>query len=328
MSLSLKQQLLLVCSSSSEVCVPAEAIFLATVSSSSSDGRLFCVLVDNNPGRLTFSQPNYVSNAVEFSSQLTLHASPGDTAAPPSSAAPPQGTYYRSGDPVLVQYSNGAEGLFSLPSPLNGQLCHDRNPITYLSDQELSCERRWVSLADACSSSSFLNALNYYQAFTLSSPSSSSDVPLTLASYQCLNESGHVMPCDSATPPTPQYNSTLGSCDSVVREVTYIVTHNGTEGIISAAVSVVTGILREPASVLEQKFAVRFSNGQLSGLKRSGNPGYQDGLPVLAGTLDGQSVNISSDNEEWLTVMAGGKDCGRRVSVRFREDIKTSCNYR
>jgi tectonic-1/3 len=73
--------------------------------------------------------------------------------------------------------------------------------------------------------------------------------------------------------------------------------------------------------------------------RRSGNPGYIIGLPVMAGTLvtntdvggtTRYAINVSSDNSEWLTMVAGGR-CEEatsrlnRKSVLFGIGMRSSC---
>ena len=322
-----------------QICISAETVFRSTFTSSSPSSRLFCVVTDNYPGRLQFSQPQYITTAEQFTSELASHTTAGDVP-PPSSLLLSQRSSYRTGDPVEVEYSSGARGFLSLPSPLNGQQCHDGNPITYLLEQAFSCERHWTLLEDICTDSSPLNAQNYYTGFTISSlpsssssSSSSSNISITLGTYECRNLTGHVISCDNPTPPPPQYNSTLLSCDHVLLEVTYTITHNGSQGITAARADIITGQVVNNLTSLRQRYAVMFASEDEPSIivKRSGNPGYLTGRPVLAGVIEGEKVNISVDSREWLTVMAGGGECrtgGQRLSVLFREDMRIACTLK
>ena len=333
------------CSSNTQICISADAIFRSSQpsssTSSSSFSQLFCVLTDNNPGRLQFTQPQYITTTEQFSEQLTLHATPGDIPpSPPSSLTPPH-TIYRTGDPIQVEYSSSFKGFFSLPSPLNSKQCHDGNPITYLVDMNSVCEQRWSTLQDVCTSSSVLNSQNYYIGFSIlslpsstqSSSANSSNIPVTLGTYQCRNASGEVTSCDSPLPPTPEYNATSGLCNHVLLEVLYTIRHNGSQGIISVTADILIGQVTNDVTSLSQRFSVQFVRGSDASatIKRSGNPGYVDGLPVLAGVQESGMVNLSSDISRWMTVMAGGGACqvgGPRENVRFGDDLRTACILR
>ena len=138
------------------------------------------------------------------------------------------------------------------------------------------------------------------------------------------------MSCDSSTPSTPEYN-TSASCENVLLELSYTIRHNGSQGITSVTADIVIGQIDNDITSLQQSFSVRFLlDGEVDGAstKRSGNPGYGDGRPILGGVLEGDSVNVSSDTSEWVTVMMGGGVCqvgGARLNVQFREDLRTAC---
>jgi tectonic-1/3 len=142
------------------------------------------------------------------------------------------------------------------------------------------------------------------------------------------------------------YNSDLGNCENVVKEVRYMIYHNGTKEITKVYVYMwLTNITLY--TELSQKFIVTFHwTRRGKTFHRSGNPGYIVGKPVMTGKKVTQSLGIEGEVnkeaievdehvEEWLSIAAAKKD-GRcdlegnsgnyfRQPVTFGEDRWSSC---
>jgi hypothetical protein len=142
------------------------------------------------------------------------------------------------------------------------------------------------------------------------------------------------------------YNSDTGNCENVVKEVRYMIYHNGTKGITQVYVYIwLTNITLY--TELSQKFTVTFhwtTHGKP--FHRSGSPGYIVGKPVMTGKkvtqssgiegeIDKEAIEVDENVEDWLSIAAAKKD-GRcdlegnsgnsfRQSVTFGEDRWSSC---
>ena len=144
----------------------------------------------------------------------------------------------------------------------------------------------------------------------------------------------------------PVYNSDTGNCENVVKELRYMIYHNGTKEITKVNVYMwLTNITLY--SELSQNFYVTFHWARHGKpFHRSGNPGYIIGKPVMTGRkviqsvgiegeVDKEAIEFDENVEEWLSIAAAKKDgnCDLegnsgnsfRQSVTFGEDRWSSC---
>ena len=293
-----------------------------------------------------FSTSTIVTSLNELNNQLLIFSRTGDLTTPPSLFTPSTNEFYKSGDPLSIIYDSGILGYLALPTSLNGDVCHDGNPITFLNNQTLTCTRYLTVRDRECS---LFNALNYYNNFSLSTTPYSQNGNNTLIQFEtrnikCYNLIGQQVSCDDTISP-PVYNETSMICDNALLAISYNVLHRGSQGLVKGFVDVSVG--KVMSGPIEQQFSVRFFS--VSGLdsnetnftdliegadvRRSGNPGYLDGQPVLAGNLlsDINEINVNLNQMDWLTVLkagSGGECDGDRESVTFRDSMKTSCVLR
>ncbi|XP_078667584.1 tectonic-1-like [Branchiostoma floridae x Branchiostoma belcheri] len=168
-------------------------------------------------------------------------------------------------------------------------------------------------------------------------------VNFTLANITCQDRQGHIVSCGftGGSVPGPVYNSTSGFCDNMVLSVAYTVTHNGSQGISAVEVSFTLGTLHSTQTSVQQTFAITFNKqDSVAGFRRSGNPGYVVGEPLLAGTLvettsttsgeQVRSIEVSSNRNSWLTMLSSTADgsclsSGDRTPVVFGEDMRSGC---
>ena len=333
-------------SSEGEFCLSAEAIFRSSLtSSSSSSSGLFCVLTDNYPGRVEFSDPQILFAEEDLLAAVELQLGPGDAALSSPSFAPPSHQQYLSGDPVQVRLSSGLLTFLPFPASLNNEMCHDGNPVTYLQDGFSVCER---STASHCMPGSGLDANTYYRSLSLLRQPFGSLINIDLLDLTCLNSIGQPVSCDSNEPPVPTYNHAQSTCSHAVKEISYSLAHSSEDGIVAAHASIAIGPVVDDSFL--QTFSVHFGPPTTSVInpstslattvilasptpqaKRSGSDGYLDGSPVLAGFLMGNTVRVSGQSSEWLTILTSGSNCqdiGERLSVSFRQDLQTSCVFR
>jgi tectonic-1/3 len=291
------------------------------------------VYFDNYQGDLKFPTVFIATDIVEINRQLALYSRTGDVLALfPSLYTSSNNQFYHSGDLITVLYDTNVTGYMTIPAPLAGDLCQDSNPVTYLNDMSTTCYRYLSSDGSECSRSSLFNAQNYYANFTLSNVpqiSSNSSVPIKLGNVNCFDVSGRLVSCDS-TSLLPVYNTSLLVCNNALLQISYKFYHNGSAGIIMAFVDIDIG--QVDSHRIKQVFSVQFlsleSNTTINTFKRSGNPGYIDGEPVIVGNYDVN--NIHGVIADWLTIMNVGKNgnCNERYSVTFKDNIKTFCTLR
>ena len=145
----------------------------------------------------------------------------------------------------------------------------------------------------------------------------------------------------------PVYNSDTGVCHSVVKQLSYRIYHNGTDGITKAHLYVLLTNVTEKH--FSQKFSISFhwTKDADNIFHRSGNPGYIIGKPIMAGKkitqvmngeeeIDKEVIEVSKNPEDWLSIAATAiwddkcvldQEHGNsyRQSVTFGEDRLSSC---
>lgn len=329
-----------------QTCLPVTTLFRTSLLATRGSD-LFCVYTDNYPGRVTFPESSTASTLNEFNRQLTLYSMTGDNPSSissfPSITAPAE--RYQSGNVLSIAYNTNNHGYLTLPTSLNSDVCHDGNPVTYLNDETSICTRH-VS-ANECTYRSPLNALMYYENITISTlPGDINDtVSLEPRNVTCLNLTSQSRSCDQVL--IPQYNSSSSTCSNVLVTLHYYIFHNGSNGVVQAMYDAT--IRESTLGPIQQQFAISFISigtsdsvnytellvTHINSLKRSGNPGYIDGQPVLAGNLSNDVVTVQTDRYNWLTLLkassSSGSECdssNARQSVTFRDNMKTSCILR
>lgn len=324
-------------------CLSTAMLFQTSLLSTKDSG-LFCIYTDNYPGRVTFPFSSVATTTTELNRQFILYSRTGDVASNPFSYSLTDSSFYRSGDPLIVlYYSNVTTGYLALPTSLNGDTCHDGNPITFLNNRTSTCSRYLSPDGAECSQYSPLNPLNYYTNISVfDSPGMSNDslLIIELREVTCSASSGPTS-CNITDVSLPVYNTSSLTCHNAVLSVGYIVIHDGSNGIARVLVDISVG--QVPVGTFKQTFSVQFvpvletagnvSNDSWIGLIRSGNPGYIDGEPVLAGVLlSNDLIGLNVDRRNWLTLLKRGTtgecDKNQRESVTFRDNMKTSCVLR
>ncbi|XP_019853568.1 PREDICTED: tectonic-3-like [Amphimedon queenslandica] len=308
-------------------CLPVSVLFRTSLLSTSGSD-LFCIYTDNYPGRLMFTPSTLINDINDFNTQLSLFQRTGDRLTtvptyiplyPPSNPG-----QYESGDLL----STSSRGYLTLPSPLNGDLCHDGNPITYLIDQRSVCSRVLSQTGSDCVNGSYLDPVSYYDNISILVISGSESTANQIISCKDVNS-------QSVSCSRPYYNGS--HCSNVLRGLEYVIFHNGTQGVTLVNISITVQDGVPAGSTVYQEYSVRFISAAANVsdyiLKRSGAPGYIDGAPVLMGQLVGGTVTLPLHASSWLTLARGGGGGGEctnevRESVTFRDSIKTSCVFR
>nr|XP_022303176.1 tectonic-3-like isoform X2 [Crassostrea virginica] len=156
---------------------------------------------------------------------------------------------------------------------------------------------------------------------------------------ECVERTGQVVDC--STPPTPTLNSS--HCNSVVLEVEYHITHDGSVGITQVGVRLVLGSIQTGDLPLTQSYSASFTsvneiNKTIT--ERSGNPGYIVGKPVRAGVLVQNTTQALGDRyaivEELynLTIIKSSAtgtcltDSANRQQINFGINMVSGCLIR
>ncbi|KAL5489147.1 hypothetical protein EMCRGX_G018205 [Ephydatia muelleri] len=314
---------------SQDVCLTGADVFRTSLQTCTCpDASLLCVVTNNDPSSVMYGDAVPATTPSQFSQELLLHSAPREVwPISPSLFQYGSTSFYHVGEPML-QDVDGVVQFMSLPSPLNSLLCHDSNPITYLSPEDLGCTRIVSAPSVQCAADTPLDAstflypgINVLQ-YPVNLSTSDSSLPPTVV----LNVS------NTTELQAPSYDGRV--CRNVLTKAQFTFLHNGTGVILGASatltlgdVVVANGTQQTP---LTQRFVVSFvkvSGTEVPAVQRSGNPGYVEGAPVLAGNCSSSTVALSVDNGAWLTVLDSGSSCSGRVSVRFLEDRVTSCQY-
>lgn len=320
---------------------------------------LFCIIRDNYESRNFYNDVQTASTNEEFSNLKSQSASVVFDYNSEEIDQPSTASSYKVGDPVILVFDNGASGFLSLPRPLFGSECDDNNPAAYREDSSTECTRTITSLASACETLPVLSALSYYQGFKVaknpavlnsntsnstSNSNSSVSTPdlvnvMLTEPLLCKTAIGIPRTCSFTVPPNPTYDAANKTCKNVALEVMYRVQYsNSSTDIVSVMVEFVFGsVSAEEGLELRQKVSVSFSKtgGTDFIFKRSGNPGYIVGEPLVAGKLvtdnnNKDAIFLSSDRNTWLTIIKPSVDgaCGNstvRTSVTFGVDMRTGC---
>lgn len=155
----------------------------------------------------------------------------------------------------------------------------------------------------------------------------------------CKTSLGIPIQCSFTEPPHPTLDAQNKTCNDVTLEVSYTLSYsNDSTDIVSVMAEFVLGsITAKDGVALRQKVSVRFlkAGSDDNTFRRSGNPGYILGEPLVAGNLnttgDKEAIALNSDRNTWLTIIspsAGGtccSNCTDRTSVTFGVDMRTGC---
>lgn len=167
---------------------------------------------------------------------------------------------YKPLDPIEILYASGRTGKLVLKQQyLNS--CFDATPVLFMQDYTSSCDE-WV---DSCETG---------------------DAPSLILGFKVLSQPYNVnastvgVQADSIP---PQAKANGASCLNYVTGTYITITYNETFGLITDvnfAFNLSTVSIGSQVSV---KSVVTFSNGKdEAAVTRSGNPGYIQGLPILA----------------------------------------------
>lgn len=130
-------------------------------------------------------------------------------------------------------------------------------------------------------------------------------------------------------------------CNNIVKEVSYVIKHNGTNGIVEAKCYLLIDSLKLNYGMFRQRYRIKFDWLGASNVSfpRSGKPGYLNGKPLITGIkmdkmeddIRKETFNVSNDLKEWLTFAKASNDglCSdKRSNVLFNDNIRSECRVK
>ncbi|XP_051777177.1 tectonic-1 [Erpetoichthys calabaricus] len=292
----------------------------------------FCIQTNNNAAGLSFGTPEIPTNG-NFDTLVKTFSRPSfSSAGTASSTSPSQASGYKYGD--LIQ-TNSIKGILTLPAPAGNSWCSNGNPVGFLQNQQAQCNVKF-NLATDCTNLSSVNIASYSNFQIFQTPGAASSLvnitlrSVTLQSLDGMRSQSSVTNASSFAPSVLQ-NGTV--CSKVVLQVNYVITYSEAGVIMNAEVSIVLGVVN--ATPVQQSFQVTFVQVKTTSTPVSGNPGYINGLPLLAGSLIAGSGIVQSTNRfGQLMVMKSSsvQDClalpGERLPVLFGINMVSGCSLR
>ncbi|CAF1117493.1 unnamed protein product [Rotaria sordida] len=199
---------------------------------------------------------------------------------------------------------------YALPIALfNSQTCSGLLPITYMNDFKSTC-------AQPVNEQICLDALN---------PAKYDNTLCFLTNPETLiSDNRSFICCNGPSTPSTWTGST---CSNALRTLTMTIFYLNPTGIVSCSIilNTTSGTLN---NAIQQTFTVRFiKNGSIASTTlRSGNPGYIQGAPIIAGTSNGSYIDISD-----FTILQASTDrsCSdaTRIPIRFGENVQSMCLF-
>lgn len=302
---------------------------------------LFCVVHDNFQERLKYKDVPSFTSIQQFERLYAMDVySWGDN--------------FKVNKPVISQVMKAGDVLYRtasvlstdmvfkwrLPSFCFTTLCECGKDVLYMKDIESTCARSFHNIEEACRRNSTLSA-DYFQNFCVLSEASpkphtedateTEDITTTESTTNIPSKKEENRKC---TPEgdvlVPYFDSSKSICVNAVQSVHYIVSHDGTLGITDIQHHFHYKNVTVGETFFTQRFSVKFEWNSKSNhtFKRSGNPGYQIGFPVLIGTESDKTSDTIEMSDSGLTVM--GKDslgfCTyERKTVYFGQNMKSGC---
>ncbi|XP_051972442.1 tectonic-1 [Xyrauchen texanus] len=245
---------------------------------------------------------------------------------------------YQYGD--LIQTLNEAreEEFFTLPASAGTAHCLDANPAASLKDQTSRCMRTF-DLARDCATLQALDLRTYISLRIRSGKNKEANViGVEVAAITLQSLEGTQTPVDPTeiAAYVPVLLESGDVCNNVVLQVQYTFRYSKAGEILNVTASVLLGAIISARVPIQQEFQILFLQEITStaGLRYSGNPGYVEGLPLVAGTRTADGIVQTADPTGSLTILqnARDQDCllgsSRRSPVLFGIDMVSGCTLR
>ncbi len=243
--------------------------------------------------------------------------------------------HYKAGDPIVTyDQSSGDFGWLTLPG---GALCGS-DPVRYMEDGSADCVIGMVNVAD-CSRDGRLDANTYLgRGITvLRSPemrrqeAGETESAFVEAEINICEKGGdgEAATCVPIKDPKKEIPRPTLDCKNVLTELHLEIRHNSSQGVEKVSAWAFIGHVKEDVLVQRFKYAHAWkgSNWTLEDgntNKRSGNPGYLRGLPLIVGRAGkdkgDDGVTLDSEALSIFPLMHGG-NCFGNGNMQYGQNI-------
>ncbi len=258
---------------------------------------LFCIARDNFEEHAMYLDRQPIVNVTEFTKLSSRHRKfflPAQSSQPESLFS---AVSYVAGGPIWTLHRSAPKqlGVLTLPDMMNGGSCDTSNPVRYMEDHTTLCETSLAKGTD-CTKQVGFDALVFVESFAsvIKSPghyiNNSREALIGVEVHLCQkDEEGEtcLRQIDSFVKrPTTD-------CRNVLSSLHMEIFHQGVLGINLVVVKVRQIDLEPEDTILTQTFGYShfWTSDNITDIqfRRSGNPGYLKGLPLLLGKLTSKS---------------------------------------
>lgn len=230
-----------------------------------------------------------------------------------------------------------------LPSSCLSDMCSCNEEIRYLRDFQSSCSYSFEDLRTQCEKDTVLSAEQFLN-FCISLRSAPSHSVNTLADLivhtksinSSVSEDDEYFSAQSETlcvnKKTERRAKASGLCKNVVSRVIFTVKHDGSVGITGIDVDFKYVNVPLDKKAITQNYIVNFVWRNISDIiKKSGNPGYQIDLPIIASSngsyfeYEDLSKSFYENSLSVLDKDNGGFCSNDRQIIKFGKNLKTGC---
>lgn len=335
---------------------------------------LLCLYKDNYNARFFYSKVDSVLNSQSFEN-LAKKYRKTSFEQHKESAVSYENSFRIGDPLFIVFSVGRHQGFLPHPKSFLTSECEDSNPAQFLISGENECARIVRNLKEQCTGAHSWNARSYvegykvapYPSFTFQNadvgaqltkkglndsndyivPSVSGNVSELIKprmeSFLCRNPQGSINPCPFSSLPSPSYNESTSRCENVAQDVAFNVRYHIGKSVKITQVNV-SFILGGVSKSFLQRNKFHFSmvenitansTNKTTPYRRSGNPGYITGLPVIVAVVEGEGdtaiIYPSTTNKSvsFTTVSPTSRGLcnteGDRLPINFGVDFRTGC---
>jgi hypothetical protein len=307
-----------------------------------------CIRYDNSPNKgFFYSKPSFLSNAqvnamVQASTQSSLEeADQIDTSSTATKYGVGSFVVAFRGSPTKLPYTNG---LLSVPQPGPDGFCNGNYYASFLRDFEgTECVKTWATAASCAalataqpwlSQSWWVGASGANTLYVGINPS----VTISSAAAQFVTPTAGQWSTGSSRTVSgsgsfADLSGAGATCSNAVKEVTYVITHDGAGIITAVSVNIHVDTIPFARGAIAQKvsvFYVKSGTSTTQSRRRSGNAGYLPGAVVLGGTLSTSgSLTAIDENVRGIQITGPARDgsCVKEnTQVAFGGNAVVTCS--
>ncbi|KAF8774047.1 Tectonic-3 like protein [Argiope bruennichi] len=311
------------------------------------ESSLFCIIHDNLKRHLLFKELPTIKSHRDLDLLLKYQSKYINSWTDEQKPDEPILKELKAGSPLYIDTISEESKIsripWSLPSSCFTRMCSCHHEIKYLEDFNSLCSRQIHNLKDECEKNKYLSAEIYtnfcIKPHTLLQGLHNRLKDLILHTKEINSDNELYEQANSLCVRNnflkPQYSTLKNICSQVVSGIHFTVIHNGLSGIHNINVNFEYIDLDSHTEAFLQHFSIIFEwNNTTDTRKRSGNPGYQVGLPILVGTNntvlqldDIFEIKIEPNGLSVLDTDQNSLCSKNRRSVKFGKNLKTGCIF-